>query len=387
MNNISRIMKNIDSSSLVLLDELGAATDPTEGSALARAILNYLVEKQTLAMITTHYAEVKLMAHSSEKIQNASFNFDPNTMMPTYHLSLGTPGGSNAIATAEHFGLPAEIISDARGMLSGDVVKMEALITSLQDEKQKFETLNHDLQIQQTRLEKHNKELEKELDTLKREKKMAIQQIRDDLVREIADVERELKDASSELKKTRSMENVIIARRASQRARTKLNEALRSESDNEEYSEQGEIKIGDIVHLNDYDIDAEVIGINKATGMIDVAKGLVKFNVSELSVKRVLTKTGVTKTPTVKINRPKDRVPLELDLRGKRADEVETLVDNYLNDAAMSNVQRVRIITGYGMGVVKSIVTEMLKTHPLVASFKDAERDEGGGGATNVTLK
>ena len=139
--------------------------------------------------------------------------------------------------------------------------------------------------------------------------------------------------------------------------------------------------------MADYDVTAQVIAIDKENGMIEAANGPIHFKVSELSVKRVDTPKTGNKTPKTKIYRPENRCPLELDLRGKRADEVETLVDSYLNDAAMSNLKKVRIITGFGMGVVKSIVTDYLKKHPLVESFRDAERDEGGGGATNVILK
>lgn len=386
MSNIARIMQSIDNRSLVLLDELGAATDPTEGAALAKAILNHLMKNGTLAVITTHYSEVKVLAHTTEGMQNASFNFDPETMLPTYQLTLGTPGGSNAIATARTYGLPRPVIDDAMSMLSGDAVKMDQLISDLQEERQKLVTLNRDLDIERARLDKQNKELSKELETLRKEKKMAVQQIRDELVREIADVEREIKDASSELKKKRSMENVIIAKRASHKARTRLNEALQKDEEDYDASDTDEIKVGDTIHMAEYDVTAQVTAIDRENGMIEAANGPIHFKVSELSVKRIETQTD-KKTTKVKMYRPETRCPLELDLRGKRADEVEVLVDSYLNDAAMSNLKKVRIITGFGMGVVKSIVTDYLKRHPLVESFQDAEREEGGGGATNVVLK
>jgi len=135
MSNISRILRCAGKNSLILLDELGASTDPQEGAALGRAILTYLLEHSMLAMVTTHYNELKLFAHVTGGLQNAAFDFNPQTLTPNYHLILGTPGGSNAIATAEHFGLPGEVILLARQSLDPDAKRMESLLVDLETEK------------------------------------------------------------------------------------------------------------------------------------------------------------------------------------------------------------------------------------------------------------
>ena len=145
MGNIVRIIESATGKSLVLLDELGTSTDPAEGSALARAILRYFLSRGTLTVATTHYSDLKAFAHTTPGLQNASLEFDPETLTPTYHLTVGIPGGSNAMATAARLGIPAEIIKDARGMLTGSSQELETLLANLMAEKQKVSSLQKEL--------------------------------------------------------------------------------------------------------------------------------------------------------------------------------------------------------------------------------------------------
>ena len=168
MGNIVRIIKSATEKSLVLLDELGTSTDPAEGSALARAILRHFLSRGTLTVATTHFSDLKAFAHATPGLQNASLEFDPVTLAPTYHLTVGIPGGSNAMATASRLGIPAEIINDAREMLTKGSQEMETLLANLMAEKQKMESLRRDLTAERDRLARQNAELASEQQTAER---------------------------------------------------------------------------------------------------------------------------------------------------------------------------------------------------------------------------
>ena len=162
MGNIVRVIRNATERSLVLLDELGTSTDPAEGSALARSILLHFLSQGTMTVATTHYSDLKTFAHLTPGLQNASLDFDPVTLTPTYHLTVGIPGGSNALATASRLGLPSEIITRAREMLGKGTQEMETLLSDLLAEKQRLEALRLDLEKERRQAEQTNNELEKD---------------------------------------------------------------------------------------------------------------------------------------------------------------------------------------------------------------------------------
>ncbi|MDD3678390.1 MAG: hypothetical protein PHD14_04105, partial [Dehalococcoidales bacterium] len=231
MSNIARILKRLSGHNLVLLDELGASTDPNEGSALGRAILLHILASHSLAAITTHYTDLKVFAHVTEGLQNASFDFDPETMTPTYKLTLGTPGGSNAIATAAHFGLPQEVISTARSSLEEGSRRLEELLTNIQQEKQRLETLNRELADEKIIYTRQNKELSTELTKFKEEKQKLKQNARDSIIEEVARLEKELKLVSSEMRRAKSQEAIKNARQTSQSVRRQIREGILAEEE------------------------------------------------------------------------------------------------------------------------------------------------------------
>jgi DNA mismatch repair protein MutS2 len=389
MSNISRILKSVDIHSLVLLDELGASTDPNEGSALARAVMLHLLEINLPAVVTTHYTEVKLLAHATAGMQNASFDFDPRSMAPTYNLTLGTPGGSNAIATAAHFGLPAGIIARSRSLLSESSRQMEGLLSDLQSEKQRLESLNQELDREKESLTSRNRQLSIELDRVKTEKRQVIQEARDAAVAQISLLEKEIKRASSALKKETSQLSLNEARAASRLAREMLTgDALRPVSLGEQPDDSGgELAVGQRIWLNDYEVAAVITAVNPDSRQVEALAGSVRFRLAPEAISRVTPEGKALPKPPRSFSRPDTRAALELDLRGRRADEVESALDSYLSDAALSNLREVRIIHGFGTGVVRSIVRETAAHHPLVSAYKGAPPAEGGDGATIITLK
>ncbi|OGN98994.1 MAG: hypothetical protein A2Y89_00190 [Chloroflexi bacterium RBG_13_51_18] len=386
MGNIVRIIGQAGSKSLVLLDELGTSTDPAEGSALARAILRHFLARGTLTVATTHFSDLKAFAHTTPGLNNASLEFDPKTLAPTYHLTIGTPGGSNALATAARLGLPAEIINDARSLLSGHSQELEGLLSNLMEEKQKITSLELDLLTERDKVTKRSADLEKELQRLKTEERKAIQMERDEIVREAAELHKEIRQAAAELRKEKTAARVEQARHSLAKVREQLDSAAWQPPAGETTEEDtGVIKIGDTVIVKEAGLTATVTSISEEAQEVEVQAGNTRMRLGLGSVVKTTPPSPGIISPPVKLP-PSRHVSLELDLRGKRADEVEPLLDSYLNDAAQANISQARIIHGIATGTVRSIVREFLKTHPLAKSFRPGNRDEGGDGVTMVGL-
>jgi DNA mismatch repair protein MutS2 len=384
IGNIVRIIGQATSKSLVLLDELGTSTDPAEGSALARAILRHFLTRGTLTAATTHFSDLKVFAHTTPGLNNASLEFDPKTLTPTFQLTIGTPGGSNALATAARLGIPAEIINDARSMLSGHSQELEALLANLMEEKQKIKTIEMDLLSERDKVTKRGADLEKELQRLKTEERKTLQTERDAIVREAAELHKEIRQAAAELRKEKTAAKLEEARHSLTRVREQLDSATLQPPAGEATEEDtGVIKIGDTVVVKEAGLTATVTAISEESQEVEVQAGKTKMRLGLNSVIKTAPPTISQSASPIKIP-PSRRVSLELDLRGKRADEVEPLLDAYLNDAVQSNITQARIIHGLATGTVRSIVREFLKTHPLAKSFRPGEREEGGDGVTIV---
>jgi DNA mismatch repair protein MutS2 len=384
MGNVVRIIRGATGKSLVLLDELGTSTDPAEGSALARAVLRYFLERGTLAVATTHYSDLKAFAHATAGLQNASLEFDPETLTPTYQLTVGTPGGSNAMATAARLGIPMEIINDARGMLSEGSQELEKLLGSLMAEKQTIESLQYELKAERDEYGRRSAELSSELQRVKAEEHQALREARDTIVKETAELHREIRQAMAELRKQKSQEGIERSRRTLTEVRQKLDSQAWQPKGEEAEQLDENIKAGDTIQVKEVGLTATVLSISVESREIEVQSGRSKMTLSLDSVVKI--KPSQTEIPLAGKQPVVPRAPMQLDMRGKRADEVEPALDSYLNDAAQSNLQEVRIIHGIGTGTVRNIVREFLTRHPLVKSFRAGERNEGGDGATMVRL-
>lgn len=389
MGNIVRIIRGTTGKSLVLLDELGTSTDPAEGSALARAILRHFLSRGTLTAATTHYSDLKAFAHATQGLENASLEFDPVTLTPTYRLTVGIPGGSNAMATASRLGIPAEIINDARGMLTEGTEELETLLATLMTEKQKTESLRRELTAERNELARRNAEVENERQRLKVEERKAIQEARDRIVREAAELHKEIRQASAELRKEKSIAKMEQAKRAMATVREQLNsEVWQAKAGEAQEIDVNTINIGDTVRIKEVGLTATVLTISEESREVEVQAGRTKMRLGLDSVAKTTAPpdTMVPGITPAKRQPGSRRVPLELDLRGKRADEVEVALDTYLNDAVQSNINEARIIHGIGTGTVRNIVRDFLASQPLVKSFRSGERDEGGDGVTIVRL-
>lgn len=387
ISNIVRILNKVTNRSMVLLDELGTSTDPAEGSALARALLLYLKNRGAMAVTTTHFSELKAFAHTTPGLQNASLDFDPVTLAPTYHLSVGIPGGSNALSTASRLGLPAEIIDEAKGMLNRSSLELETLLTDLSAEKTTVDSLKKDVEREKAELAKRSQELEDEKQKLKSSERQILQEVRDNVVQESAELHREIRQALTELRKSRSKDKAEEAKRVLAEVQEKLKSGRLAPQPLAEGSEEVKIAAGDTVWLKDASMAANVLYVSEDGQQVELQVGRAKLQVGIENVQKMEKSAGPVFEPvTITRSVAKKNVSVELDLRGKRAEEIKGLVDIYLNDASISNLKSVRIIHGHGTGVVKQIVREMLATHPLVKSSRPGGRGEGGDGVTVVSL-
>jgi DNA mismatch repair protein MutS2 len=392
IGNIVRIINNATTKSLVLLDELGTNTDPGEGSALGRAILLHFLPQGTMTVATTHYTELKALAHATEGMENAALDVDPVTMTPTYHLTVGIPGGSNALATASRLGLPAEIVARARHMLSEGAQEIEALLTHLATEQKNVESLRHSLEEELNEAEQNDEDLKNRLRQLEEERWRIIKQTRDQVVREAAGLQTKIREAAAELRKEKSKERIEQAKKALAEAQEQLDARVWQARPAVEIegteAEAGPIIAGDTVWLKEAGVPATVLSVSEERGLVEVQAGKVKMTLRLDSVEKRIPSIGAVKTGGALIEKEvrKSRVSLELDLRGKRAEEVEPALEGYLNDASLGGLSRVRIIHGIGTGTVRQIVREILASHPLVTSFQPGEQGEGGDGVTIVSM-
>ncbi len=387
MGNIVRVIRGATGKSLVLLDELGTSTDPSEGSALARAVLRYFLSRGTLAVATTHYGDLKAFAHTTPGLENASLEFNPATLTPTYHLTVGIPGGSNAMATAARLGIPPEIIDDARVMMSEGSQELETLLSTLMAEKQKIASLQNELTAERDKLSRRSVELESELERLKTEERRAIQEARDNIVREAAELNKEIRQAAAELRKEKSAASLQQARHTMAGVRQQLDsDAWQTKASISLEADDETIKKGDTVRIKEAGLTATVLSILEESHEIEVQAGRTKMRLGLDSVVKASAPSDTGTSPAAGTQPSVRSVPLQLDLRGKRADEVEPALDIYLDDAARAGLAEARIIHGIGTGTVRNIVREFLTKHPLVKSFRAGERDEGGDGATVVRL-
>jgi len=391
IGNTVRIINSATERSLVLLDELGTSTDPAEGSALARSILLYFLSRGTMAVATTHFSDLKAFAHTTPGLQNASLDFDPVTLAPTYHLTIGIPGGSNALATAARLGLSPDIVSRAREMLTRGSEEMETLLTNLLEEKHGIEALRDDLKRKTDEAAQRNIELENERRRLAEEERETIQETRDRVVREAAELHQEIRRAVSALRKERTKERIEQAKQAFAAVREQLKNEVwqpKTREIGDETEDEGRIAVGDMVRLREANLVTTVLSVSEETQQVEVQAGQAKLRLGLNSVEKVKVTPGTAPPEFTPVKRPAMSRPvsMELDLRGKRADEVEWELDSYLNAASLANLSEVRIIHGIGTGAVRKIVRELLASHPLVKSFRPGVRGEGGDGATVVRL-
>ncbi|MGM9973529.1 MAG: endonuclease MutS2 [Clostridiaceae bacterium] len=393
MTNIVKIIEEAKESSLVLLDELGAGTDPTEGAALAVAILEYLREKKVKILSTTHYSELKGYALRTPGVENASVEFNVETLRPTYRLLIGVPGKSNAFEISRRLGLPKHIIDSSKNLISDESLKFEDLIQKLQEKSIKAET--------DARLAEERKKEVEELKARLENKLAGIDRIRESAQAEAKKTARSIiKEAKEEadeiLKNIRDLEKMGY----SSDARRKLEEERKRLKDNIDKLESKEslggesrgkaikkAEPGDEVFLPKLNQKVIILTKPDSKGEVQVQAGIMKISVKVSELYESNQKEEVKKKSNRKINLNLRNVSTSIDLRGMDAQEAIYNTDKYLDEAYLGGLSEVTIIHGKGTGILRKAITDMLHSHPHVADFRLGEYGEGGTGVTVVTIK
>ncbi|MGL5086296.1 MAG: endonuclease MutS2, partial [Clostridium sp.] len=393
MTNIVSIMENADKDSLVLFDELGSGTDPVEGAALAVAIIDTLRSIGARLIATTHYSELKGYALKTEGIENASVEFDIETLSPTYRLLIGVPGKSNAFEISRRLGLKNDVISKAKDYMSDENLQFEDLIRELQE---KSILANRDArEAKKIRLEAENikKKYEEKLDRLEVVRDKAYEEARRDAKDIVANAKEEADDI---LKAMRELEKLGIeqgGRKRLEEERKKLKDSLdeREASIYKMKENKGEaiekVSLGREAFLPSLNQKVIVISMPDSRGEVQVEAGIMKVNVKlkDLRKSNGVPEKKEKKAREVKLNLR--AIESRVDLRGMDSEEACYTADKYLDDAYLGNLSEVTVVHGKGTGVLRSAINNMLKRHPHVKAYRLGVYGEGGDGVTIVTLK
>ncbi|MED4585180.1 endonuclease MutS2 [Brevibacillus choshinensis] len=391
MKNIIHILETMDEKSLVLFDELGAGTDPTEGAALAMSIIDHVIESGARLVATTHYSELKAYAYDRPEVINASVEFDVETLRPTYRLLVGVPGRSNAFAIARRLGLPEAIIDVARGSISEEDNQVESMIASLERnrksaeaERQKAEELRRDAEKLHRELEEERarfaEEKNKRMERAEDEARIAVQLAKEEaetIIREL----REMMAEGMEIKEHRLID-----------AKKRLGNAV-LELDKEKVKKPAkavratQIKVGDEVMVTSFGQKGTVLEkVNKEEFLVQIGIMKMKVKRDDMHVQNSVQQKQQA-TPYTSVKRRSDNIKMDLDLRGYNVEDGIREIDQFLDDALLAGLHSVSIIHGHGTGVLRKGVHEYLRHHRNVKSFRLGGQGEGGVGATIAELK
>ena len=392
MKTIVGILDKADSHSLVLLDELGAGTDPIEGAALAMSILEELNNRKCICVSTTHYSEIKAFAMTHEGMENASMEFDVDKLCPTYRLYIGIPGKSNAFEISSRLGLPADIIENAKGFLKGEDVRFEDIISSAQSQHRIAEEERKMAEEARAELDKLRAEAERERKKLEDDRSRLQARAKEDAKRIVADTKREMEKLITQIHSIKDIDR-SAADRIIQSSRDTLRAAEASINEKEEVKKEDNtkppktVRPGDTVRIVSIDQKATVLTAPDSKGEVTVQAGVMKLNVKLKDIRLIEEKKPeLPASGKVGLGAGK-QVGLELDVRGMLVDEANIVVDRYLDDAYNAGLSEVNIIHGKGTGALRAGIQAFLKHHSLVKSYRMGSYGEGDAGVTVVTLK
>ena len=395
MTNIIKIFEQADASSLILLDELGAGTDPIEGAALAMSILEALRRKGTRIAATTHYAELKAYALQTEGVENACCEFDVTTLRPTYRLLIGVPGRSNAFAISLRLGMDPEIVEHARELVSSENTRFEDVVQSLETSRQRLEEERKEAQRQGLEAEEASRAAKERKDAIDAQADREMEEARRRASELIARTRGQIDAMLNEMEELKKQKNKALT--AEQKAKLKSGlRALENEADpvrkkdEEAYVLPRPLKKGDPVLIYDIDKKGTVLQPPDKDGKTALVQaGIIQTRVP-VSNLRLLNEKPVKKpqgSVTRSVNRANVRAAMELDVRGQTSDEALMNVDQFIDSAVLAGINMLTIIHGKGTGALRAAVQQHLKRHPNVKSFRLGTFGEGEAGVTIVELK
>ncbi len=404
MTNIIDIMKKADDRSLVLIDELGAGTDPVEGAALAMAILERLNEKGAKIGATTHYAELKAYALQTPRVENGSCEFDVATLRPTYRLLIGVPGRSNAFAISLRIGMEERVIERARELVSTENSRFENVVASLEESRRGIEREREDVRALRAQADREKQQAEAKKEEIETLREKELEKARGEALRIVERAKREAASLMLEIEKLKKeSKNTAdandLARRAKQQMRRglgKLQETTGSSlhiEEDESYVPERPLRAGDSVIIAGMGTAATVIEPPDKNGNVLIQAGLMKTRVKQetlrLTDKKDSGKPKIPLTRTVRgtESRATAKVNTSCDLRGKTVDEALMELDMFIDSAVMSGINEFTVIHGKGTGALRSAVQTHLRSHPQIKTFRLGVYGEGENGVTIVTLK
>ena len=398
MTNIVSFLKQVDERSLVLFDELGAGTDPTEGAALAIAILNHLHGRGIRTMATTHYSELKVYALSTPGVENACCEFDLETLRPTYHLLIGIPGKSNAFAIAGKLGLPDYIIEEARTHLTEQDESFEDLLTDLETSKRTIQKEQEEIAAYRRELERLKAETKEKQEKLEAQRERILREANEKAHSILADAKETADETMRNFRKF-GKESISAAEMEKERERLrKKMDAARSGMKMEpqkprKQHKPGDFKLGESVKVLSMNLTGSVTSLPDSKGNVTVQMGILRsqVHISDLEIieeKPSYTAKQMQKTGKGKLKMGKSfSVSPEINLLGKTVDEAVAELDKYLDDASLAHLSTVRVVHGKGTGALRSGIHSYLKRQKHVKSFRLGAFGEGDAGVTIVELK
>lgn len=398
MRNIVEILYKVDNKSLVLVDELGAGTDPTEGAALAIAILENLKSWGAYTIATTHYNEIKKYALSTEGVENGSMEFDIETLSPTYRLFIGIPGKSNAFEISRKLGLDEELIDRAQTLLERGDIEFEDVLDSIEKDKRRAEAERDEAIRLNLEMKKQQEELEKRKAKLEEQERAIIARAKEEARDILKEARETANDVSKELRRLSKLDSLGERNKRFDKSRKKLKDAEDKVAEklirrvNQQPVSASELKVGDKVRVLTLDQAGEVLSLPDEKGDLTVKIGIMKANINLKDL--MVLESEPKEKPQNKGSRygslykaKAQSISVSINVQGKNLDDAEYEVDKYLDDAYMAGLREVTVIHGRGEGILKDGLRQLFRRHKHVASYRKGRYNEGGEGVTIVTLK
>ena len=391
ITNIIRIIKKIDHRSLVIFDELGSGTDPQEGAAIARAILSHLLDVGAMTLVATHYPELKTFAHGTDGVVNASLEFDIKTLRPTYKLTLGLPGRSNALLIAQKLGLPQAIIDSARAEINPLDLRADKLLDDIRKERNRTSREREKLEKARAKLEAQTRELEKRLEKIEDERRETLAKARAEGELEVAVLKQNMDSLKQQLKKAKQpLEAIKLIESKIEKIEEKVEAPV--ERQRTQVESQSSIRLGERVIVSTLNAEGVVTALGESDAEVQIGTIRMRARLSDL-LKRSGEPVFEEKRKQVAgsgraVMAAASKSPgMEVDLRGLMAEDALDKMERYLEQAFLSGLPYVRIIHGKGTGRLRQAVRGALRGHEYVKSFEEGGSTEGGEGVTVAMLK
>ncbi|MBI5965684.1 MAG: Smr/MutS family protein, partial [Chloroflexi bacterium] len=391
ITNIIRIIKKIDHRSLVIFDELGSGTDPQEGAAIARAILSHLLDVGAMTLVATHYPELKTFAHGTDGVVNASLEFDIKTLRPTYKLTLGLPGRSNALLIAQKLGLPQPIIDSARAEINPLDLRADKLLDDIRKERNRTSREREKLEKARAKLEAQSHDLEKRLEKIEDERRETLAKARAEGELEVAVLKKNIDSLKSQLKKaSQPLQAIKAIEEKIEVIEGKTTQPVERKHDQSLISNNQSLKLGERVTVSTLNAEGVVTALGESDAEVQIGTIRMRARLSDL-VKRQQTvddkpKTVISQASST-VHRQSSSPGMEVDLRGLMSEDALDKMERYLEQAFLSGLPFVRIIHGKGTGRLRQAVRGALRGHEYVKSFEEGGDKEGGEGVTVAMLK